>query len=200
MHNTPAKAEFIRDLQSANQVISPGELSQRIRLVYGWVSIYKGDPGLDSNIYRGYMAPPEGSGDRTPDNPDYYWCVLATNQEAGWSNVTWIKEMLQVIDSEKHKTSNKEQLEAILIVRRTDSPNGAETLPNVVADKNGFILALGCAVPRAHRESLRQSGVLQKLGPDKLAGVLGVPAEYIEKLLAPDFENVFEKALAEITD
>lgn len=83
--------------------------------------------------------------------------------------------------------------------RKVLTPNGHSTPLNVVADKAGFILALGSNVPRLYRNALRN---FKDSLPNKtvLENTLFVPAEFIDMLLSPDFENMFEKAIEECND
>ncbi len=192
------KADFIREIQSTNQPLSPYEISQLIRISYNWVSLYKGDPELKSAFWRGYMVRPDVTHAYTPENPAIYWCVIALDQPKGWQHVTWIKEMLQIIDSASHYTSDKDKLGAMLETRRTTDPNGDGTPLNVVADKHGFILALACAVPREYRETLRKGRFLERVGQDAIANITNIPPEYVDRILDIEFEIAFEKALKEI--
>jgi meiotically up-regulated gene 157 (Mug157) protein len=68
----------------------------------------------------------------------------------------------------------------------------------VVADKNGFTLALGTKVPMVYRTSLRNTKVRPSL--DALEATLLVPKEFIEWLLTDHFEEFFEQALVECND
>jgi hypothetical protein len=79
------------------------------------------------------------------------------------------------------------------------APNGNGTPLNVVADKNGFLLALGSKVLRDYRNSLRDTKARPSL--ETLEGILLlVPKEFIERLLSDEFEAQFEQALKECDD
>jgi hypothetical protein len=82
--------------------------------------------------------------------------------------------------------------------RRVLAKNGDATPLNVVADKNGFTLALGAKVPMVYRNSLRNSRVRPSL--ESLEAALLVPKEFIDWLLTEEFERYFETALAECQD
>jgi hypothetical protein len=117
---------------------------------------------------------------------------------AAWQQLVWAKEILQILDRPEHHTGSKAALGHMMDSRKVLAPNGHETPLNVVADKNGFVLALGSKVPMAYRSSLRDTKVRPSL--DILESTLLIPKEFIEMLLSTEFEANFEKALAECDD
>jgi hypothetical protein len=192
-----SKSEFIRSLQSENKLLSPPEISQRIRRGYSCVSTYRGDPKLDIRMYRGYMIRWTEKPNRTPDDPDWYECVISLDQSKQWQDLVWTKEILGILDGPKHWTRDRASLGNMLDSRESRGPSGDSTPLNVKADKNGLTLALGCAVPRAYRKTLREQNYLTKHAPAQLETMLLVPAEFIKWLLSPEFEADFDRALVE---
>lgn len=186
-----SKSTFVRSLQVETKALSPFDISQRLRQEYGCVSIYKADPNLDIAKFRGYMIRSYKE-DRSPENPEVYICVISTLQSKPYQDLTWTKEILHILDAPSHRTDS-ESLGHMLDNRETTGRTGNGTPPNVMADKNGVTLALGCMVPRTYRNSLRTSG----LQIEQLEGMLSVPQEYIPWLLFQEFEADFEAAVAE---
>lgn len=196
-----AKIEFIQSVQGEEQALWPYDVSQRIREKFAWLSLYRGDPELDPNsAYRGYMVRPYTARAHSPEDPAAYWCVVATGQSMGWQNLVWIKEMLQALDSEDALTSDGEKLAQVIEMSDVHEPNGDDTPLNVVADRNGFTLALGCAIPKRLRDLLRSelasSGSIAPIRRADLESY--IPAEYVDYLLDEAFEQEFENALSEI--
>ena len=189
------KSQFVRSLQDEEQSLSPHEISQRVRRECGCVSTYQGDPELSVDMYRGYMTRVGEKPDRTPEDPQLFICVVSTQQSKAWQDVIWIKEILQILDPEHARTDTPEKLNQMLDNRLTITPNGTDTPPNVVADKAGFILALGSAVPRAYRDILRGKKFLDRFDVVDLEQLLLIPQEYIPMVLSQDFEEKFESAL-----
>jgi hypothetical protein len=136
--------------------------------------------------------------DRTPENPELYVCVVSTQQTMAWQQLVWAKEILQILDRPEHRTGSKSSLGHMMDSRKVLSENGDKTPLNVVADKNGFTLALGTKVPMVYRTSLRNTKVRPSL--DALEATLLVPKEFIEWLLTDHFEEFFEQALVECDD
>jgi hypothetical protein len=136
--------------------------------------------------------------DRTPENPELYVCVISLKQSKSWQDLVWVKEILQILDKKAHFTSAADALGHMLDSRTVLAKNGDATPPNVMADKNGFTLALGAKVPMVYRTSLRNSRVRPSL--DALEAALLVPKEFIDWLLTEQFERDFDTALAECDD
>jgi len=195
-----SKASFIRKLQSYDKPLHPSDISQLVRNDHNAISACRFDDELDPEFLRGYMIEPNNTGTRefTTDNPAVYWCVVSTKQSPGWQHLTWAKEILQILDDESHKTDNKEKLRAMLENRIANEPNCNGELPNVVADKNGFLLALGCIVPRGYRELMRQENHIELFSLTDLASILFIPEEYVKEVIADSFEDKFEERLSEI--
>lgn len=195
------KPSFILSLQSHDSTISPHQLSQYVRITYGWICVCRIDDDLPPDRYRAYMVLPEPKSSQSPENPAVYWCVVSGRQNAHWQHLSWTKEILQALDDSSQRTNNKEKLEAMLRTRVANSPNGNSTPPNIVADKNGFILALGCMVPARYREILRKENFLERFAgkEDQLADILNIPQEYVEAVIDDSFEDLFEKKLREIS-
>jgi hypothetical protein len=189
-----SKSDFIRSLQFEPKALSPFDISQRLRQQYSCVSIYQGDPDLDFRKRRGYMVRYQPKAERTPENPELYTCVIALNQSPAWQDLVWAKEILHILDGPGHAT-HADNLGDMLDSRAVNGPTGDGTPLNVMADKNGFILALGCKIPHTYRVSLRKS--LDRPGHDQLEKTLMVPTDFIEDLLNPKFEEEFATALAE---
>lgn len=193
-----SKANFIRSLQYESKALSPFDISQRLRQTHSCVSICRLDPKLDVKQYRGYMVRYGEKRDRTPENPELYTCVVSSQQSMAWQQLVWAKEILQILDHPEHRTGAKVALGDMLDSRKVLVKNGDSTPLNVVADRNGFTLALGSKVPMVYRTSLRNSRV--RPSPETLESTLLVPAEFIDWLLTDDFERHFEKALIECDD
>jgi hypothetical protein len=193
------KVQFIRSLQDEARPLWPYDISQRIRLEFSWISLYKADTELNPDVYRGYMVRTVSQRAHSADDPAAFWCVIAANQSMGWQNITWTKEMLQALDSESALTSSRERLGEMLDMGSIHTENDHNTPPHVVADRNGFTLALACAVPEGHRRILREYKTQHgSLDPKMLAEIAHIPEEHIDTVLSPDFEEAFAKALAEI--
>jgi hypothetical protein len=193
-----SKAEFVRSLQYESKALSPFDISQRLRQTHSCVSTSQGDPYLDIELYRGYMVRFREKRDRTPENPELYVCVVSTQQSLAWQQLIWAKEILQILDRPEHRTGSKEALGHMMDSRKVLAQNGGQTPLNVVADKNGFTLALGAKVPMVYRNSLRSVKVRPSL--EALEATLLVPKEFIEWLLTDHFEGTFEQALIECDD
>lgn len=190
-----SKSAFIRSLQEDRLALSPFDVSQRLRLQYGFVSAYRGDPNLDIRHYRGYMIRYPAKHTPTPENPELYICVISLNQPKQMQDLVWTKEIIGILDRPEHRTKNKNALGHMLDNRRVAAPHSPGMQRNVIADKNGFTLALGCTVPHAYREILRRERVLEKFTSEQLEAQLLVPAEYITELLDPSFEADFDAKL-----
>jgi hypothetical protein len=190
-----SKAEFVRSLQTEGKALSPFDISQRVRIAVGCVAAYQGDADLAVEHYRGYMVKFSDKPNRSAEDPELYICVISLNQTAAWQSVVWIKEILQILDHEAHRTDTREKLVAMLKVRETASPNGHGTPPHVIADKNGLTLAIASAVPKSYRDVLREQRFLDRYDPDELEKVLLVPSELIARLLSSSFEGELEEAL-----
>lgn len=195
-----AKIEFIQSMQGEEQALSPYDVSQRICDKFNWLSLCRGDPELHPIECRGYMVRPSTSRAHSSEDPAAYWCVVATSQSMGWQYLVWIKEMLQALDSEDALTSDAEKLAQVIEMNDVHAPNGDDTPPNVVADRNGFTLALGCAIPKVLRNTLRtESASPAGISSLRRAGLENyIPAEYIDYILHEEFEQAFENALNEI--
>ncbi len=191
-----SKADFIRSLQGENKGLSPYDVSQRVRLAHGCVSVYQADSELSVEDHRGYMIRWREKRDRTADNPELYICVISTQQSKAWQDVTWIKEILQILDPPSHRTDTPEKLKSMLANRHALTPNGHDTPHNVVADKAGLILALGAAIPYKYRRVLREQDYLSRYEIDELEHMLLIPNELVGFLLGADFEAQFNTALA----
>ncbi len=196
-----AKIEFIQSMQEEEQALWPYDVSQRIREKFAWLCLYRGDSELDPKLaYRGYMVRPSTSRAHSAEDPAAYWCVVATSQTMGWQNLVWIKEMLQGLDSEDALTSDAEKLDQVIAMSDVHEPNGHDTPPNVVADRNGFTLALGCAIPQKLRDALRRELIATGgLSPLRRADLENyIPSEYVDHVLDEAFEQEFDNALKEI--
>lgn len=193
------KVEFIGSLQNEVRTLHPSEISQRIREKYAWVCLYRADPDLDPNLYRGYMVRPYTGRAHSAEDPAGYWCIIAGSQTIGWQNLVWTKEMLQALDPEHALTSDSDKLRQVIEMGEVHEPHDSDTDACVVADKNGFTLALGCAIPRAYREKLRKEiQETGKLDPLERANMENyIPAEYVDSVLGPGFEDEFNRALDE---
>jgi hypothetical protein len=168
-----------------------------IRERYSCVSVCMWDARLDSRMHRGYMLPTPRNPSRSPDHPDLYVCVLSTDQNKPWQDLVWTKELLGILDDPSHWTTNKQLLGHTLDNRESTNPHEPGTPLNVMADKNGVALALGCAVPGAYRAKLRAEDCLSKYSSEDLEEILCVPAEFFVWLFGPQFETDFERALKE---
>lgn len=191
-----SKADFIRSLQSEIKGLSPYDISQRLRLECGCVSIYHGDDELSVEDFRGYMVKFTDKPNRSPNDPELYVCVISLQQSKAWQDVVWIKEILQILDRIDQRTDDPAKLRSMLANRAVATPNGTGTPGHVVADKNGLTLALGSAIPRGYRKVLRDQNYLDRYDVDELEHMLLIPAEWVEFLLDESFEPVFEEALA----
>lgn len=192
------KSEFVRSLQPEVKSFSPYDISQKLRLSCSCVSTYQGDPKLSTDMYRGYMIKFTDKPNRSPEDPEWYVCVISTQQSKAWQDVVWIKEILQILDPPNSRTDNKEKLFRMLENRHTTTPNGDATPQNVVADKDGFILALGCAIPFGYREILRNQDYLNRFDVSELEHLLIIPKRFIVTVLDPSFEKKFEEALSRL--
>lgn len=188
-----SKRGFIESLQARDQLLSPHHISQLTRLAIGCVSICSFDPKLDVDILRGYMKRDQPKVDRSAENPELFDCVVATQQSQAWQYVVWIKEILQIFDHVEERT--KTTLAFIEMLRLRSTINNGSDMPSVKADKNGFVLAMGSAVPSRYRDVLRKEKFLTRYSLDELEKILFVPKEKIEFLLGDQFEGAFEKAL-----
>jgi hypothetical protein len=196
------KIEFIRSLQEEVLPLWPSDISQKIRVKFSWICLYRADPDLDSTILRGYMVRQYSARAHTPDDPASFWCVVAGNQDMGWQNLVWTKEMLQALDSEEALTSDSEKLGKVIDMKGVHEPNGHDTPAHIVADKNGFTLALGCAIPKGYRDLLRkeisENGKIDPLHRANMESY--IPAEYIDFVVDLEFETKFQTALSEINE
>ena len=194
------KVDFINGLQSEDRALHPSVISQRIREKFAWVCLYRADPLLDPSLYRGYMVRPYTGRAHSADDPAGYWCIIASNQSIGWQNLVWTKEMLQALDSEEELTSDPAKLKNVLKMRAIHEPHSDDTPPNVVADKNGFTLALACEIPKKYRDYLRNEIATHgRLDPLHRADMENyIPEEYVDAVLSLDFEPDFDRALQEI--
>lgn len=192
-----SKSEFIRSLQHEEKGLSPYDVSQRVRLSHSCVSTYQGDPLLKVADYRGYMTRFEEKTDRTPANPELYVCIISLDQSKQWQDLVWTKEILQILDDKGHRTYNKDALAHMLDNRAAQGPTPNGTPLNVMADKNGFTLALGSMVPKGYRDILRKQRAKENVKVELLEKQILVPAEFIEWLLSDKFEADFETALKE---
>lgn len=190
-----SKRAFVQGLQVRDQVLSPYEISQAVRLAIGCVSRVAWDHKLPSEHSRGYMLRPLEKPDRTPENPQWYECVVATDQSLAWQHLIWTKEILHILDDEGERTNSEAALRQMLELRHTEMPSDPNSLPSTEADKNGLILALACAVPFRYRVVLRKNNFLARYSLDELEKALVVPKEKVEFLLAEAFESHFETAL-----
>ena len=190
-----SKSAFVRSIQEERLALSPFDVSQRLRLQHGLVSVYQGDAELEIEDYRGYMVRYPAKHTPTPQNPELYVCVISLKQPTAMQNLVWTKEIIQVLDRPEHRTNNKEALGHMLDNRSVADPHTPATPANVKADKDGFTLALGCTVPYAYREILRREKYLERFSLEQLEEQLLVPAEYIQRLLNPSFETEFEACL-----
>jgi hypothetical protein len=191
-----SKADFIGSLQGENKALSPYDISQRLRIAVGCVCVYRGDPDLSVDDFRGYMIKYADKPHRSPENPELYVCVISLQQSKAWQDVIWTKEILQILDSLDHRTDTQDKLGQMLEHRRPHAPYGDGTPTHIVADANGFTLALGCTVPQSYRDTLRQQRYLDRYPLDVLEGMLLIPAEWVEFVLSPSFEDNFNLALA----
>lgn len=190
-----SKRSFIEGLQAVDQVLGPQEISQRIRLAIGCVSCCSFDHELDVRVLRGYMKRDNPKANRTPENPELFDCVVATNQSQAWQYVVWIKEILQIFDHVEARTSSKPAFLEMLRLRSVRVESDSADSPSVEADRNGFVLSMGSSVPRRYREVLRRENFREKYSLSDLEKVLFIPAEKIDFLLGDRFEDVFQQAL-----
>ncbi len=194
---TISKRAFVQGLQVRDQVLSPYEISQQVRLAIGCVSRCSWDEGLDIRHLRGYMVRDQHKPERTPEDPEWYECVIATDQSLAWQHIVWTKEILQIFDNGAARTNSEAALREMLETRNTQNANVSNVLPSTQADRNGFVLALASAVPYRYRVVLRRNGYLDRFPLDELEKLLVVPQEKIEFLLDGSFEGHFEAALHE---
>jgi hypothetical protein len=192
-----SKSAFVRSLQGVNKPLSPFEVSQRIREQYSCVSTYQGDAKLNIEHYRGYMIRYQEKPHKTPEDPEWYVCVVSLGQSKQWQDIVWTKEILGILDGADQWTHNKKSLANMMDNRTESFHHSAGTPLNVTADKNGLTLALGCAVPLAYRTILRNERFAAKYTPEQLESLLPVPADFIESLLNPQFELDFDRAVDE---
>jgi hypothetical protein len=190
-----SKSAFVRSLQEDRLALRPFDVSQRLRLQHGFVSVYQGDAELEIEDYRGYMVRYPAKHPPTPQNPELYVCVISLKQGKAMQNLVWTKEIIQVLDRSEHRTNNKDALGHMIDNRSVGAPHTPATPLNVKADKDGFTLALGCTVPYAYREILRREKYIERFTLEQLEEQLLVPAEYIKQLLDPSFEAEFEAKL-----
>lgn len=193
------KSDFVRSLQNEVTGFSPYDISQKLRITCSCLSAYQGDHGLSTEMCRGYMIKYKDKPHRSPDDPEWYFCVVSLQQSKAWQDVIWIKEILGILDQPESRTDTSEKLFRMLENRITTTPNGSETPPNVAADKAGFILALGCAIPRGFRTILREQKYLDRFDVALLESTLGIPQEFIPMVLSSDFEAQFDSALDYLT-
>ncbi|NIY77953.1 hypothetical protein HCZ23_00515 [Celeribacter sp. HF31] len=191
---TQTKRGFIESLQVKDTLLSPYEISQEMRLAIGCVSVCSFDEQLQIEHFRGYMIRHKKR-DRSPENPELYDCVVSTNQSRAWQHIVWIKEILHIFDQEKQRTQRADALKEMLLSRDTGTPSNGSTGLNVIADKEGLVLALGSAVPRRYRTVLRDQEFLQRYTPEQLEVMLTVPKEKMAFLLDAEFEVKFNSAL-----
>lgn len=190
-----SKSELIRSLQSEEKALSPFDISQRIRIDYGCVSVYKGDPDLPIEAYRGFMIRFAEKPNRSAKDPELYTCTISLRQTKPWQDLVWTKEILQILDNVGHRTGDRDALGHLLEMQPQWRSNG--TPLNVRADMNGLALALGATIPHAYRTILRQQNFIQNHPPAQLEQVLLVPAEFLAWVMSEQFEADFEKAIIE---
>lgn len=190
------KAEFIRSLQCEERTLSPYEISQRIRLVHGCVATYQADPQLSTRILRGYMVRWAEKPDRSPENPELYVCVIATDQAMSWQQLVMTKEILHILDPEEQRTRSKLALSEMFDNRIGDILGG--TGLNVVADNVGLVLAVGSLIPKGYRRILREQDFIGKYPIADLERMLNIPSEFIVRVLSSEFEQEFERAITSI--
>lgn len=191
-----SKADFIRSLQYESKPLSPFDISQRLRQTHSCVCIYQGDPELPIEEYRGYMIRFREKRERTPDNPELYVCVVSLRQSKQWQDLVWTKEILQILDRPEHRTASKASLGHMLDSRQVLAEHTDGIPLNVMADKNGFTLAVGSMVPTVYRTMLRSP----KSRPSPLEATLPISQEFIPWVLSPQFEQNFEAALSQCDD
>jgi hypothetical protein len=192
-----SKSEFIRSLQGDSVMLTPYEISQRIRKRHSCVSTYMGDAELKIEHYRGYMLRYPEAPNKTPENPQHYVCVISLKQSKQWQDLVWTKEILGILDGPDHWTSDKALLGHMLDSRGELLARSTGTPLNVLSDRNGLTLALGCTIPFGYRRTLRDQHSLAKFDTEQLESIIMVPAELIEWLLNLAFEEEFERALQE---
>jgi hypothetical protein len=155
-----------------------------------------GDADLPIEHYRGYMIRYHAKPNRSPEDPEHYICVTSLRQSKQWIDLVWIKEILGILDGTDHWTTNKLLLGHMLDHRDVVSRSVGTPL-NVMADRNGLVLALGCTIPLAYRHTLREQRYTAKYTPQQMESMIFIPAEFVEYVLNPAFEEVFEQALTE---
>ena len=189
------KFSFISDLQSEDGRLSFYDILTRLRVKTSYVPAARFDDGLDASKLRGYMLPLEEKHDRTPDDPELFWCVISTNQSAEWQNLTLVKEALHVLDGPLHKTISKNDLREVLVNRACITPHNDGDGHNVRADREGLILEVGSMLHKWYRTELRRNAGKLNWPNDFVASQVGIPPELVEWLLSDDFETEFEQAL-----
>lgn len=194
------KANFVRSLQCECKPLSPYDISQRIRLQYSCVSTFQGDADLDPTMWRAYMVRYKEKPKRTPEDPEWYSCVVSLQQSKPWQDLSWTKEILQILDKPSHRTNNLVALKAMFNNRHAGGCLIAEAPGNVKADLNGFSLALGAAIPLGYRKILRAQKYLERHSAQDLEQMLNIPSELIPELISDDFEVGFEAALTMADD
>lgn len=192
------KAEFVRGLQSEDQPLSPYEISQRIRRSHGCVAVYQIDRDLPSRILRGYMVRWAEKKNRSPENPELYSAIVAGDQSLAWQHVVMTKEILHILDPPDQRTKDKQGLAKMLgeTVGDVDAFGGSGL--NVIADRLGFTLALGSAIPGKYRQTLRKGKPHSHIHLADLERLLNVPSALISLVLDPQFEDGFERALSSV--
>jgi hypothetical protein len=130
---------------------------------------------------------------RSPENPEPYAAVVAGDQSLAWQHVVMTKEILHILDPADQRTRDRDGL-ARMLGRTMDDAFGGSGM-NVVADKVGFILAVGTAIPGAYRKTLRGQKTHNYADLER---ILNVPSALISIVLLQQFENDFEAALSSI--
>lgn len=190
-----SKRGFVESLQAHYRLFSPHEISQKVRLAIGCVSICSFDDQLDVRVIRGYMKRDAPKPNRSAEDPELYDCVVSTNQSQAWQYTVWIKEILQIFDRQDARTDNREALDEALRMRNTELLPREFESPSHAADRNGYVLALGSAVPFLYRSVLRREKYLERYSAEELERLLFVPSEKQPFLLSGEFEDIFQAAL-----
>lgn len=190
-----SKSDFIQALQKEKTTLSAFEISQKLRLQCGCLSICQSDDKLEVSHTRAYMVKYSDKPFRSPENPELYACIISTKQSMAWFQLVWIKEIIQILDRTSHRTDTSEKLGSMLDNRMATSPNGNGTPSHIIADKTGFTLALGSAIPLTYREILREQGYLEKYSLSQLEEMLVIPKEFVRFVLESSFEKTFDEAL-----
>jgi hypothetical protein len=183
-------------MQVEKQTIHPHAISQRLRIAYGVVSICLIDNDLPIEEYRAYMLRGSEKADRSAEDPELYTCIVSGKQSQAWQMLSWAKEILQVLDKNGARTDSKSKLSDMIANRSVTDLHADDTPSNVIADKDGLVLAIGSVVPMAYRKILRNQRVLEHNSIKSLEPQLLIPSDFIEYLLVDDFEVKFEQALA----